>query len=499
VTERLDDLVAAAAATRPDHPAVVDGDRVLTYGELEQRSAALAAQLVALGVAPGDRVGLYLDKSAEALVGIYGVLRAGAAYVPLDPDAPPARLAVVARDCGLRVLLTAARKAEHWDEIAGASADVRAVVVLGDAGRDLPPTAGGAPVQVAAVAAVAATSAVGHRNALAFVDWAVAELGVTPDDRLSSHAPLHFDLSIFDVFAAARAGATLVLVPASASVFPVVLARFIAENAISVWYSVPSILTALALRGGLRAGDLPLLRTVLFAGEVFPTKYLRQLMEQLPRARFYNLYGPTETNVCTFYPVTPLPPDQEEPIPIGRPIAGVDVFIATEAGTEAGPGEVGELLVQGPTVTQGYWNDPARTAAVLGPLPTADAQGPPAYRTGDLVRRRADGELLFVGRRDAQIKSRGYRIELGDIEAAINAHPAVIECAVVPVPDDLVTNRIKAFVAARSDLRDTDLLKFCADRIPRYMVPETFEFRESLAKTSTGKIDRQQLTQGRTS
>jgi acyl-coenzyme A synthetase/AMP-(fatty) acid ligase len=299
---------------------------------------------------------------------------------------------------------------------------------------------------------------------------------------------------VFDLFAAARAGATVVLVPPTASVFPVTLARFIEERAITVWYSVPSALTALALRGGLQGGDLARLRTVLFAGEVFPTKHLRRLMDLLPHAEFFNLYGPTETNVCTYYAVAPLPPEQEEPIPIGRAIDGVEVFVVTDAGTPAPPGEAGELVVRGPTVMQGYWNDRARSERVLRPVPPDGAR--PAYWTGDLVRERADGELEFLGRRDAQIKSRGHRIELGDIEAALHAHPDVVECAVVPVPDDLVTNRIKAFVAGRRELRNTELAGFCATRVPRYMVPDVFEFREALPKTSTGKIDRRQLTEG---
>ncbi len=227
---------------------------------------------------------------------------------------------------------------------------------------------------------------------------------------------------------------------------------------------------------------------------MFPTQYLRRLMELFPRPRFYNLYGPTETNVCTFYELPPLPPEQEEPIPIGKPITDVEVFAVTDAGRRAGPGEVGELYVRGPTVMQGYWNDPGRTAEVLVPDPFGEDGAAQAYRTGDLVREDENGDLRFLGRRDAQIKSRGYRIELGDIEAALYAHPAVVECAVVPVPDDLITNRIKAFVVGCDDLDQADLRGFCADRIPRYMIPDSFEFRASLPKTSTGKIDRQPLS-----
>lgn len=521
MSERLEDLLSAAAESHPQQIAVVDGDRTMTYAELEQQSNRLAQLLLERGLTPGDRVGFYLDKSLESFVAIYGVLKGQGIYVPLDPGAPPRRLAAVARDSRMRFLLTGVEKAAGWSEVLSASDAVEALVVLNGgeeqaAGQALgtevvprgyltsrpssrPRSASGGDDVAYLLYTSGSTGTpkgitLSHRNALAFVDWGVEHFKVTSEDRLSSHAPLHFDLSIFDVFAAAAAAATVVLVPASASVFPVMLARFIDEQAISVWYSVPSILTALTVRGGVQPGALPLLRTVLFAGEVFPTRYLRELMGLLPHARFFNLYGPTETNVCTYYEVPRLSPEQEEPIPIGRPIAGVSVFAVREDGGVAGPGEVGELYVEGPTVMQGYWNDPERTAKALVAHPGAHESRGRAYRTGDLVCEDDDGELRFLGRRDAQIKSRGYRIELGDIEAALYAHPAVVECAVMPVPDELVTNRIKAFVVLREPLREPELARFCASRLPRYMVPDVFEFRDGLAKTSTGKIDRQQLT-----
>lgn len=515
---RLHQLLHASAEAHGDRVAVVDRGRSVTYSELDRRSNQLAHLLLDLGVERGDRVGLFLDKSLESVVGVYGALKAGAAYVPLDPQAPPARLAYIAADCGIRVLLTGRGKAGAWGEFIGRGAPVGTLVVLDAAGGDLgapppgvtvlpstalrgvPESAPGVPTIGLDLAYILYTSGstgdpkgvmLTHQNALTFVEWAAERFQVEPDDRLSSHAPLHFDVSIFDLFAAAAGGAAVVLVPPETSVFPVEVARFIGGNRITVWYSVPSILSMLVLRGGLAGGDFPHLRTVLFAGEVFPTKYLRRLMELLPHVRFYNLYGPTETNVCTYYEVPALPPDRTEPIPIGAAIEGVEVFALTEEGRRAGPGEVGELYVRGPSVMQGYWGDPERTSRALVPDPLG-LPGP-VYRTGDLVARGEDGNYLFLGRRDAQIKSRGYRVELGDIEAALYAHPSVVECAVTAVPDELVTNRIKAYVVARDGVSAAELARFCAERIPGYMIPEVFEFRGSLKKTSTGKIDRQAL------
>lgn len=497
-----------------------DRGRDLTYGELEARASSLAGVLRELGVAEGDRVGLYLDKQAHAVTGIYSVLEAGAAYVPLDPRAPPARLGYIVRDCGIRVLLTGVEQASSWEALRREGAPLDAMVVLGDdpAAETLEAPAGvvlATSADIEAQAPLARAPRVGaddlayvlytsgstgnpkgvmlsHRAALAFVDWAVERFRVTFEDRLSSHAPLHFDLSVFDLFAASHAGAAVVLVPAVDAMFPRAVARLIADDEITVWYSVPTALSALVTKGGLARGAFPKLRTILFAGEVFPTKYLRLLMALLPHVGFYNLYGPTETNVCTCHEVASPPAGDAEPIPIGKAISNVDVFALTEEGTVAGPRESGELHVRGPTVMRGYWGDPERTSRVLVPDPLGGSEL--VYRTGDLVRRTEDGSFLFLGRRDGQIKSRGYRIELGEIETALHAHPAVVECAAVAVPDELVTNRIGAAVVTNGNVTDAELARFCAEKLPAYMVPERFRFYDALPRTSTGKTDRALLS-----
>lgn len=505
-------LLTASAERHPDRVAVRDRGRSLTYAELETRANRLARLLCDEGTAPGDRVGLYLDKSLESLVGIYGTLKAGAAYVPLDPQAPTSRLRHIAADAGIRVLLTGREKANLWDELLAGAHAVETLVALNategdvsapaaarlltnaalDAYPDTTPDVGQSPSDLAYILYTSGSTGepkgvmLSHRNALAFVDWTVEKFSLTSADRLSSHAPLHFDLSVFDLFAAAEVGAAVVLVPPRTTMFPIELAGLIHDEAITVWYSVPSALTMLVTRGGLEPGAFPRLRTVVFAGEVFPMKYLLRLMDLLPHVRFYNLYGPTETNVCTWYEV-PRYAEGEAPaaIPIGRPISDVEAVAVAEDGTPVQRGEVGELYVAGPTVMHGYWGDAERTARAL-----VERNGSRAYRTGDLVREADDGTFVFLGRRDSQIKSRGYRIELGEIEAALHDHPLVLECAAVAVPDELVTNRIKAVVAARAPVAEAELVEHCRARLPRYMVPELFEFRDELPKSSTGKIAR---------
>jgi L-proline---[L-prolyl-carrier protein] ligase len=513
------DLPARAATRFPERTAVVDGDRSVTYAELDATANRVAHLLAAHGARHGDRVGLYLEKSLEAVVGIYGILKAGATYVPLDPAAPPARLGSIAGDAGIRCLLTRSEKADAWESLVAEGAPLEVIAVLDAVDGEVtgpdgvetltstaleglpeasPPDVPRSSADLAYILYTSGSTGVpkgvmlSHLNAMAFVDWATDEFRVTEDDRLSSHAPLHFDLSVFDLYAAANAGAAVVLVPGQLALFPVELARWIREAEISVWYSVPSILTLLVLRGTLDEVELPNLRTILFAGEVFPTKHLHRLLELLPPVRFANLFGPTETNVCTWYEVPRWAGEPPSSIPIGKAITDVEVFAVLEDGTIAPDGEVGEMYVRGPTVMQGYWGDTERTARTL--LRNWNGENPyPTYRTGDLAYLDENGDWIFLGRRDSQIKSRGYRIELGDIEAALNLHPGVVECAVVAIPDELVSNRIKAFVVTREELDANDLNRFCGERIPRYMAPELYEFRTELPRSSTGKIDRRTL------
>lgn len=502
-----------SARRYPDAPAVVEKGTVISYAELDSLSDRLAARLVELGVEAGDRVGIFLPKSIDAVVGLYGAMKAGAAYVPIDPSSKEHRAGYIAGNCRIRHLVSSTKRKSLWPALA--EAGVEHVLVMDG---EPEPAEGfsvhgrewidGAPVgelprvisqDLAYILYTSGSTGdpkgvmLTHQNCLAFVEWAVDEYQVTHEDRLSSHAPFHFDLSTFDLYAAACAGAPVYLVPKAAAMLPVEVKKFIEANEISVWYSVPSILTMLVELGGLEPGDLPSLRTLLFAGEVFPTKYLSRLMKKLPHTVFANLYGPTETNVCTAYTV-PEPPDEDGPtISIGGAIADVETFVVDESDALVPRGEVGELLVRGPTVMAGYWGDPSLTEGKLIDSPVERHLGDPVYRTGDLVEELEDGNYRFIGRRDNQIKSRGYRIELGDIEAALSAHPSVVEVAVIAVPDEMVSNRILGFATVKDDTSEMDLQRFCGDRVPAYMVPESISMIDDMPKTSTGKIDRRSL------
>jgi amino acid adenylation domain-containing protein len=527
----LQHLLTDSAARAPRRPAVAAGGRFLTYAELDRLSNQVARALLAQDVAPGDRVGILAPKSAASVVAAFGVLKAGACYVPLDPKSPAGRLAAIMADSGIAVVLADQATAHQAAAMAGGVPALRTVIVTGPHwGREAAPgpqsaaasqgpavvpwdavLAGpaGAPDAGPAVetdlAYILYTSGstgtpkgvmISHRASLTFVEWAAACAGLEEQDRVCSPAPLHFDLSVFDVFAACKAAACMAVVPENTSIFPARLAQWLEREQISVWYSVPSVLTMLATRGNLRGFDLSRLRAVIFAGEVFPAKYLAALMAELPGARYLNWYGPTETNVCTWYEVPPGAAELTAPVPIGQACANTDSFAVTDDGRRvAKPGEEGELYVRGPGLMRGYWGDPEKTRRALVGNPFQAAYDEPAYRTGDLVTLDEQGNYVFIGRRDGMVKTRGYRVELGEVETALYAHPAVREAAVLPVPDELLGSRLRAVICADSGLTREQVLDHCRRHLPSYMVPDVVEFSEALPRTSTGKVDRARLAE----
>jgi amino acid adenylation domain-containing protein len=512
-------LVSEAAEASPEKEAVRCGGSSLTYGELEVASNGVARALMDSGVRRGDRVGILLPKRVELVAAVYGIMKAGAAYVPIDPRAPVERGAIVASDCTIAGLVatpdTASaligamprhvpRMALLIDDATGSPDPGCDVVSYAEATAD--PNArdpGGQAIEMDLAYILYTSGSTGvpkgvmltHRNALSFVEWCASKIGVSSEDRLSNHAPLHFDLSVFDLYLAALGGATVSLIPEDQAYFGSALGRFIEDERISVWYSVPSALTLLT-RFVTEPGSLPTLRAVVFAGEVYPTRHLRELRRLVPDASLWNIYGPTETNVVTYYEVGELPPD-DRTIPIGRACENTEVFAVKGDGTEAGVGEEGELYVRGPTVMKGYWNRPDRTAEMLVPNPLSDDLPDLVYRTGDLVRLRPDGDYDFLGRRDHQIKSRGYRIELGEVEAAIQSHPAVLEGVAIAIAHDEWGTAIVACVVAREGeaLSEGEIKRHIARRLPRYMVPARVDVLSGLPRTSNGKVDRQALSQ----
>jgi amino acid adenylation domain-containing protein len=507
--------------------AVAVGERFLTYADLDKLSNRVARALLAQGIAPGDRVGIFAPKSAAAVVALFGVLKAGACYVPLDPKSPAARLATIMTDSGITVVLADQATAQQAAAMAGSVPALCTVIVTGPhwgraAAGPEPGTTSQGPVVVPWDAVLAEPAEalgtdqavdtdlayilytsgstgtpkgvmISHRASLTFVEWAADCADLGDRDRVCSPAPLHFDLSVFDIFATCKAAACMVVVPENTSIFPARLAQWLEREQVSVWYSVPSVLTMLATRGNLRELDLSNLRAVIFAGEVFPAKHLTRLMAELPGPRYLNWYGPTETNVCTWYEVPPGSGELTAPVPIGKACANTDVFAVTdEGGRVTKPGEEGELYARGSGLMHGYWGDAEKTRRMLVRNPFQAAYQELAYRTGDLVTVDDEGNYVYLGRRDGMVKTRGYRVELGEVETALYAHPAIREAVVLPVPDDLLGSRLRAVICADGPggVTREEVLDHCRRRLPGYMVPDVVEFRTALPRTSNGKVDR---------
>jgi amino acid adenylation domain-containing protein len=515
--------ISERANARPETLAVQAEHASLTYGELEAASNRLARMLRELGCRRGDRVALLMPKAPATIAAMLGVLKADAAYVPLDPAGPAARLAHMLEACGCHSLLAAGRSGPLLREALARAALPRrpllgwldpqtpwdadppaAFTALDVQGLpDAPLEARNGEWDLAHILFTSGSTGVPkgvmvtHRAVRTFLEWAWSHFGISASDRASQHAPLHFDLSTFDIFGALGAGAELHLVPASFNLLPHKLAHFIRQSRLTQWFSVPAVLNLMATLDVVRPRDFPELRRVLWCGEVLPTPTLIHWMQRLPHARFTNLYGPTEATIASsHYTLPACPVHEREPIPIGGACEGEELLILDRHMRPVADGAIGDLYIRGAGLSPGYWNDPEKTRAVFVELPGSPDPGDRIYRTGDLARRGADGLIYFAGRSDSQIKSRGYRIELGEIEAALSALPDLRESAVVAVESPGFEGHLLccAFVPAPGRALDPQRLRAgLLPVLPGYMLPTRWLRCGALPRNANGKVDRPEL------
>ncbi|MFJ6836224.1 amino acid adenylation domain-containing protein [Streptomyces sp. NPDC091209] len=484
---------AIAFSGRADAAALLCGDDSATYGELDSMSGGLAAALQAVGVTPGDPVGVLLRRGLWSVAAIEGIWRAGGAYVPLDPELPTERLTFMAEEVGLACVVTDPVTAATAGPLAPATVDVTAVPPDPDGPRHRPH-----PRQLAHVVFTSGSTgrpkAVGveHAALASHVAAARRRFGITAADRVLAFASFSFDASLDQVLPALTSGATVVMRPEEPWL-PSQVPEIVQRHALTVVNVPPTYWAELTLCLDRRlAAALAPLRLLVLGGEAVPADTLAAWRSAVPWVRVCNAYGPTETTVtATTHDAEDPPPDS---VPIGRPLGDRRVYVVDADDAQVPVGVSGELLIGGTEVARGYLNRPAPTARSFVP----DPYGPPGsrlYRTGDIVRWTPAGELEFVGRRDDQVKIRGFRVELGEVETVLRASPSVAAAAVRP---DRATGRtLTGYVVPAPDATSApdraELRAWCARYLPHYAVPSDFVVLETLPVGVSGKLDRSAL------
>ena len=499
MSESLTGIFQRTVKSFGDRPAVVGPHRTISYAELDAMSDDIAATLRKAGVTPGARVGIFRRKNIETVAAIYGVLKAGGAYVPIDSKMGLDRLAAVLNDAGLATLIIEPALMPKFQELIakGLTPGLADAASYGEILRFSNSAEQSSTCEsLAYILYTSGSTGIPkgvqhtHASALAFVSWARDEFALSCKDRLSCHAPFHFDLTTFDLFSAAMAGACVVLIPDELVMFPGHVDSLIEREGITVWYSVPFALIQLLERGNL-AGLRLALREVIFAGERFPPAQLRRLAAILPQVKLTNLFGPTETNVCTWHRLSPDDLSSDDFCPIGTPCPYASVVVINADGSEAGPGEMGELLVGGASLMTGYLNRPELNKKVFVTRPTAGREER-FFRTGDLVTAPVDGPIRFHGRIDRQVKVRGFRIELDEIESALANCAGVTAAAAWVNSDSNGFTEVRAAVAAdaaSSSLTGDDLIVKIRGSLAQAAVPAQVLVMSALPRSVNGKID----------
>ena len=488
----LDRLLTAQAGRTPDAVAVIaDGDnRQLSYRELDQRAERLARQLRANGVGPGTPIGVLARLGLDLICAAVAVLKAGAIFVPLDPDQPDARLEFLVGDCGAPVVLAAGRLAPRLP----ATIQVLPLEYDPDLPHDGPGTATAQPGDPAYLIYTSGSTGIpkgvlnSHRGLVNRLDWMQRAYPLTADDTVLHKTPIGFDVSVWELFWPLLTGARLVLARPDGHRDPRYLRQVITERAVTTVHFVPSMLAAFLEESD--GGDCAQLRRTICSGEVLPALLARRFVAELP-GELHNLYGPTEAAIdVSAWPCDPAALAPLKSVPIGRPIQNMRLDVVDRWGGLLPPGLPGELTIAGPGVALGYLNRPELTAQRF-PLDPVAVDGSTRYRTGDLARYRADGQLEYLGRLDRQLKLRGHRVEPGEIEAVLRQHPAVTAAAVI-VDDSTGEPRLVAAVATAEPDRSslpTRLREHLGQRLPDYLVPALYAVVDRLPVTGNGKLD----------
>jgi amino acid adenylation domain-containing protein len=510
----LHDFLMSSARRLPEKVALVCRGERLTYAALDERSSALARALVGRGVERGDRVIIFSDNTAEAVVAFWGTLKANAVASIVHPQTKADRLAYLLNDCRARAMITDASLAPSFADAARRAPHLKAVLVVGalgaaklegvagvaafdealakEAGRGAPPRSA---IDVDLAAIIYTSGSTGdpkgvmltHRNMITAAVSISTYLENIEDDVILNVLPLSFDYGLYQMIMAFRVGARLVLERSFA--YPAQILNRLVEERVTGFPGVPTIFTILTELKSLGDYDFSSIRYVTNTAAALPVKHILKLKDIFPSARIYSMYGLTECKRCTYLPPEDL---DRKPESVGVAIPNTELWIVDEAGNRLGPNQVGQLVIRGATVMRGYWEKPEATAKRLrpGPLP-----GEMVLYTGDICRLDEEGYLYFVGRMDDILKVRGEKVAPKEVESALVDIAGVREAAVIGVPDELLGQAIKAFVVLEpsAKLTERDILRECQARLEAYKVPKQIVLAADLPKTTTGKIKKTEL------
>jgi D-alanine--poly(phosphoribitol) ligase subunit 1 len=481
----------------PSKLAVADGQQEWSFERLRRRAGVIARQVVKLTGATNQPVAVYLPKTNEAIASFLGVLFSGNCYAPLDVKAPVGRIRAILGHLEPTVIVTTR---ELGAQLQSAGTDPGHFLIL----DEVPDDHGRIPerwqklIDTDPVYIIHTSGSTGkpkgvvvtHRGVIDYIDWARDIFKIDEHCVIGNQAPLIFDNSTLDLYLCFACGATLHLTPEELFYFPLRLLEYLAEKSINFIFWVPSVMVAVANKRVLDRVKNLHLEKILFAGEVMPAKHLNVWRSRFSSSLFANLYGPTEITVdCTYY-IVDRDLGDDEPVPIGRPCRNSDILILNEQNEACQTAERGELCVRGTSLAAGYWNQPVQTAAAFVQNPLNTHYPELIYRTGDLVYWNEKGEIIYVGRKDFQIKHMGYRIELGDIEHfALQVSGIRNGCVLY----HLGKKEIVLVYEADSDIDPSFIRNELSRNLPKYMWPTVFRFRPELPRTPNGKIDRQQL------
>jgi D-alanine--poly(phosphoribitol) ligase subunit 1 len=491
----IQQLIETRAAAHASATAVVCGDASLTYAELNARANQLAHRLRAEGAGPGAIVALMVERSFAMIVGILGIVKAGAAYLPVPPEHPAERIRYLLDDGGVKILLL-------HGKTAGRVAFTGLTLNLDEAGvyanNKENPTLLNKPDDLVYVIYTSGSTGrpkgvmIEHRALVNRLQWMQSAYPIGPGDVILQKTPYSFDVSVWELFWWALEGATLAFLAPGGERNPLAIVDAVRRQRVSVMHFVPSMLNVfleyLAAKDGSVVKSLASLRQVFASGEALTPSHVRKF-NALLAARLTNLYGPTEATVDVTYFDCPRGNDFDV-IPIGRPIHHTRLHVIRD-GREAAVGETGELCIAGIGLARGYLNNPALTAEKFVDNPVNP--GERIYRTGDVARWLPDGNVEYLGREDHQVKIRGLRVELGEIESTVREYPGVADCVATVEKHSESVMILVAHVVSRSELDVAALRQHLREKLPDYMVPHRFERLAELPLTSSGKADRKAL------